>query len=334
LEDVREVTVAEGSTLTWDLYFNKRLQSAALEVVRASGERRGTKAPAPDSPAPVQLVMREDGGRTVANWSVSAASESAKYRVVVQDDAARGLKEAVTLSVKVLPNVPPKIRAIWPKGDARFLSLEELAFEAQASDEGGLKRWGMTLGIAGEEPREMEMGRDAKPGEKVDLRHVIALEERGVKRGDLVSWFFWAEDVQADGSVRRVKTDLLFGRIRSFDEAYRLSESSGGEGGKGGAEPDLAVLQRSVLSATWNLQSKYPKGPETAPAAVNDIAVVQESEQKVLEAVTKALEEAEDAEKEALLRTARDHVQSAVSDLGTARVAEARCSGHTRTACV
>ncbi len=40
----------------------------------------------------------------------------------------------------------------------------------------------------------------------------------------LVSYFFWAEDIGPDGKVRRASSDMFFAEVRPFDQIFRQGE--------------------------------------------------------------------------------------------------------------
>ena len=56
---------------------------------------------------------------------------------------------------------------------------------------------------------------------KLDADHLLELESLKVEPDQLVSYFFWAEDVGPDGETRRVESDMFFAEVRPFEEIFR-----------------------------------------------------------------------------------------------------------------
>ena len=42
---------------------------------------------------------------------------------------------------------------------------------------------------------------------------------------DLVSYYFWAEDIGADGERRQVASDMFFAEVRHFEEIFRQGQA-------------------------------------------------------------------------------------------------------------
>ena len=69
---------------------------------------------------------------------------------------------------------------------------------------------------------------EAKAG-KVELSHLIELEALQAKPDQLLSYYFWAEDIDRDGEIRRVDGDMFFAEVRPFEEIFREGESMSAE---------------------------------------------------------------------------------------------------------
>ena len=224
----------------------------------------------------------------------------------VSDAQGRAAREQLGFQIQVVPNAPAKIRPVMPRGDARFTMVEEVDFEAEASDDSSLLRWGMGIQIGSGAMEEYVLGTGAKGGQKVRMHRLEFLEERGVQVGDSVSWFFWAEDLDGAGKPRRTDGDLMLGRIRAFEEEYRQDDSE--EESKGSGGPQLLELQKQVMAATWNVKRKLGSAAKPDAEALKNLGIVRASEAKVLElAQEKAGDEGDE--------TRRGFYQEAISEL-------------------
>src|SRR5205814_1972710 len=131
--------------------------------------------------------------------------------------------------VEALPNRRPELKVATPKGDQRVSPIEEITFRAEAWDDFGMARYGLTYTIAGQPAKEIELGRDTPADERRQFAHLLKLEELGMKPDELVSWFLWAEDIGPDGQPRRTATDMYFAEVRPFEEIYRQGDAEDGQ---------------------------------------------------------------------------------------------------------
>ena len=78
----------------------------------------------------------------------------------------------------------------------------------------------------------------------------------------LVTYFFWAEDIGPDGQPRRESSDMFFAEVRPFEEIFRQGEqppsgSAANEDQEGQdnarASDQLAELQKEIINGTWKL---------------------------------------------------------------------------------
>ena len=69
------------------------------------------------------------------------------------DADGRTNKFPTEFSIVVLPDRPPEVKVIFPHGDQRVSSLEELELEGEAKAEFGLLKYGIGYSVAGQEPQ-------------------------------------------------------------------------------------------------------------------------------------------------------------------------------------
>jgi hypothetical protein len=226
-----------------------------------------------------------------------------------------------------LTNRAPELKFAFPRGDQRVSALEEIAFQAEASDDFGLKAYGFAYNIAGEETKFVELGKDAGAHEKRAFNHLVPLEDLGAQVDQLLSYYLWADDIGPDGNPRRTASDMFFAEVRPFEEIFREGQAQDpnqqqqqqqqqGQQGQNQAER-LAELQKQIIAATWNIQRR-----ENAPAPSanfkQDVETVKESQENALEQVRSRLDEAEDPRTKALLETVEREMVKAVEHLAEA----------------
>jgi hypothetical protein len=276
-ENARKLTVPEGTSVDWELRFNKPVKTVRL--VHQNG---------------VTDDLSPDFEGKVCVWRLQALERSVETKLEIADAEGRGSKSQVEFRIQVLPNAPAKIRPLLPRGDARFTLVEEVDFEAEVWDDSGLLRWGVGIQLGADEVQELVLGSGAPGGQKIKMHRLEAFEEKGMRVGDSVSWFFWAEDLDGSGRVRRTESDLYLGRIRAFEEEYRQDDSE--EEGKGSGGPQLLELQKQVIAATWNLKRSIGAAAKLKDEAEKNLGIVGASEARVLElAQEKAESENSDA---------------------------------------
>ena len=110
--------------------------------------------------------------------------------------------------------------------DVRVSPVEELKLKAKLEDDFGLVRHGLSYGMAGDEPREIVLnGPAAAPvSKKVQAEHLLDFEAIQAVPDQLVTYFFWAEDIGPDGKPRRTSGDMFFAEVRHFEEIFRQGE--------------------------------------------------------------------------------------------------------------
>jgi len=111
-----------------------------------------------------------------------------------------------------LPGRPPEVRVVFPRGDQRVSSLEELELAGEAQGEYGLLKYGVGYSRAGQEPQFVTLGQGVPAKVKCQFTNQISLENLGATVDQLVSYFAWADDHGPDGRVRRTFSDVFLPR--------------------------------------------------------------------------------------------------------------------------
>ena len=246
IADTRRVSAVEGSVLDYTFYLNKPVVTARLVSKDKS-----------------VVPLLADTNRTGVYRVRFTLDQSRQYELQLVDDAGRANKVPPQFSLEALKNRAPELKVAFPRGDQRVSALEEIAFQAEASDDFGLKAYGIAYTLAGQGTKFVELGKNAGPNEKRQFNYLLPLEDLSARPDWLLSYYVWAEDIGPDGQPRRTSSDMYFAEVRPFDEIFREDQSGGGGGGgqqQGGQSESqkLAELQKQIISATWKLQREKP----------------------------------------------------------------------------
>jgi hypothetical protein len=143
-------------------------------------------------------------------------SKSQAYELRLTDNDGRNNKVPAQLTIDVVPNRRPELKFAAPRGDQRLSPIEEVAFRAEAWDDFGLIRYGLTVNVAGHGEQELVLGNDG--GVDETTRPFAPAQARRTRRqaGRTPLVFLWAEDVGADGKSRRTASDMFFWRSASI----------------------------------------------------------------------------------------------------------------------
>jgi len=236
-----------------------------------------------------------------------------KYRVHLVDDRQRGNKQPPSITVRVLPNLAPKIEVVFPKRDLAVSPIQELPVEGKVWDDSGVQRAGAVFMLGGDSKEVVLCDGPTKGGKPREVKTLFDLEPLKARPRQLVSYYLWAEDKGANGQTRRSMSDMFFAEVRHYEDIFREMEAPPGAGGeeqKGQAD-ELVNLQKQVVNATWRLVRDAAAGKKHEVMA-SDVDVVRESEQISQEKTTEAIERIEDEEMRSALRSAVKAMEKAV----------------------
>jgi len=326
IEDTRRVSAVEGSTLDYTFHLNKPVQSAALVPVRS---RRGNEADTSSSTNPPPHVggyeLVADTNRPNVFTTNFKLEKSQRYELLLVDEAGRTNKLPPLFVFDALTNRAPDLKFAFPRGDQRVSALEEIAFKAEASDDFGLKGYGIAYNLAGQDTRFLELGQTAGAHEKRAFDQLVPLEDLGAQPDQLLSYYLWADDIGPDGSLRRTSSDMFFAEVRPFEEIFR--EGQGAEAGSPqqqqqqqqgqNAAERLAELQKQIINATWNLQRRET-GKSPSANYKQDAEVVKESQENALEQARTRRENVDDPRSSALLEAVEMEMEKALEHLANA----------------
>jgi len=244
IPDTRRISAVQGTRLTYTLQLNKQVKSARF----VNGDQS------------LDLTLQSNALAVLDSFPLT---NSAHYTLALEDAEGRASKFPADFVLHVLTNQRPLVKLVFPRGDQRVSRLEEMQLQGEASDDFGVLKYGVGFGIAGQDPRFIELGGPAPANQKRSFNYLIPLEKFGVQEDQVIGYFVWADDTGPDGNPRRTFSDIFFAEVRPFDEIFRPEqsgmsdeESQGQQGQQGQQNPNvkLAELQKEIVVATWKLQ--------------------------------------------------------------------------------
>jgi len=259
VEDIRHVTAVEGTELTLLCRLNKDVATARL--VDAEGKA-------------VELTPHQDGNH-VYRSSVTL-SDPRRFRVQLVDREGRTNKLATEIVVNVTRNRPPVVKMTQPAHDVRVSPLEELKLRAEFVDDFGLVRHGLSLSMAGQEPREIVLQGPTAGHKQLRAEQLLDFESLKAVPDQLLTYFFWAEDIGPDGQPRRTSGDMYFAEVRPFEEIFRqgeqppsgsADEEQDGQGDNAGLPTSWQSYKRksSTRPGKWSGARPWANRPTSSP---------------------------------------------------------------------
>lgn len=309
VQDVRTISVVEGTQVTLLCHLNKPVAIATLNEKNAE--------PIALSPVP---------GEQSVYQAIIPADKSRRLKLELTDEAGRKNVQQWELSLTVVPNQPPVLKPVFPARDLEVSALEELDLKATAWDDFGVKRMGLSFDIAGQEQVEIVLGENAAARVRHNLAHVVRLEDLKAEPDQLLSYYFWAEDVGPDGNIRRTESDMYFAEVRHFEEIFRQGQPPpGGESQQSQQQQSqneqnaqqLAQLQKEIINATWKL-IRRELGDKLTKDFSKDTEEVGKSQAEALEQAGALAERVRDAQSQEHIATVVEAMHRAIDQLKSA----------------
>jgi hypothetical protein len=337
------VRAVEGTKLQYDFTVNKPLASAVLRD-EAGNEVKLTPA---------------DGSNTKFTLTTTIAATHT-YQLELKDAQQRPNPTRTPITITAVPNGPAQVSLVFPRSDVRVSSLEEMRLSARAGDDFGLLDYGLAIAIGEQEPTYISL-KDAPPpanpvapaapagrgagargagargagargagGAAVtswtNFEQMLALEPKGIKPDDLVTWFAWADDAGSDGKPRRSTSDLAFAEVRPFEEIFRQATAADAQAAQqrqqqrqqGGQQPEtdneLLDLQRQISTAIFNLRRQTEPGPTYA----EDVKTLVEEQQRAQQLLDEAKANLSNARQQAAAEQAERFMKQSADNLAQA----------------
>jgi hypothetical protein len=311
VEDTRQISVVEGSEVTLTFTLNKPIATARL---------------APKTGIAPGLTIDSEHPN-VLTTSITA-TQSQQYELQVADARGRSNKMPPRFVINVRKNRPPVLTPVFPNNDVVVSPLEELALEAKVADDYGLVGYGLTYNLAGTESQDVKLSEGETSNPQPQIRYLLAMEGLKAEPDQLLTYYFWADDIGPDSKPRRTASDMYFAEVRPFEEIFRESQSfqdqqnqdqQQNQSGNQQNQPadQLARLQKQIISATWNIKQQADRSGGME-GHKEDLDLVRQSQTDVLEQARKSLTQAEDPSAAKSLQAAAGHMETSVNHLNKA----------------
>ena len=309
VDDIRHVTAVEGTELTLLCRLNKDVVSAKL--VDAEGES-------------IDLTSHDAANHVYG--TTFTLTDPKRFKVQLLDKDNRANKLISEIIVNVNRNRPAQVTMTRPSHDVRVSPVEELSLEAKMQDDFGVVKNGLSYSLGGQEPKEITFSDPAPKTKVVKAAHLLAFESLKAVPDELVTYFFWAEDIGPDGKCRRTSGDMFFVEVRHFEEIFRQGEQPPAgsaqneqEGQQGNAQKaeELAEIQKQIINGTWKLIRRETRPTLTDPF-VEDAKLLQESQESAIEQAEAMAEKLTDEKSKASLDKATTLMKEAAKQLGEA----------------
>jgi hypothetical protein len=176
----------------------------------------------------------------------------------------------------------PRFKLLLPETDSQFPQSDDLVFEAELMHAESVERWGLTLQPGGGAAREVLLGTNKAEARTLRARHVAELSETHSPLPGTLTWFFWYEPAEQQGSPKRVEGELFFGTTTPTETNPAHPTASA-------AFQAMLEIQKSALAATWNLRRKLHASPALPPELLPELEAIQRSQKHVQSLTTQKL---------------------------------------------
>lgn len=324
VEDVRHVTAVEGTELTLLCHLNKDVTVARL--IDEQGQA-------------IALTRLDEGSEHRYRTSFTL-TDPKRLKVQLVDRDGRTNKLTSEIVINVTRNRLPVVAMTQPSRDVRVSPVEELTLKAKLDDDFGVVRHGLTYSVAGRPPQELVLptanSPSKTPHKTLKAEHLLNFESFKALPDQLVTYFFWAEDVGPDKQPRRTSGDMFFAEVRHFEEIFRQgeapsgseSENQGQQQGQNAQQTDkLAELQKEIINGTWKVIRRETGGKLSAEFS-QDSKLLLESQQSAIQQAGELAEKLRDAKSKASLEQATQFMKDAEKQL-TEAVKSTSIAAHT-----
>jgi len=311
IPDTWLISAVEGATALLTCSLNKPIAEGKL-VNDDGSARYGLETLEPDVDA---------NGTTTHRALVRVPiSKSMKLHFELKDDRGRDNREPSEVRITAVPNRPAQVTVTFPAKDQRVSPLEEMLLEATVWDDFGVKEHGLILAVSDNEPAAISLGKEAPAKLKTSIKHLVALELQNAQPDQLVSYFFYADDIAANGKTRRTMSDMFFAEVRHFEEIFRQDQQQSSaqqqqaqqksDSPQANAANKLAESQKDIINATWKIIRRETSDTLTA-TFVPDVKQLLEAQQKGIEGIDKLVETLNDPQSKKFAEIAKNAMVTA-----------------------
>ncbi len=317
MEDIRHLTVVEGTKTRVEFHLNKVVARAMLL------DEQG-----------VEVDLAQEKPNSFLYWTELLADRSRRFHLKLKDTEGRENKADHSFSLNVTKNQPPAIKVVSPGRDTRVSPLEELNLKAQIQDDFGLAAYGVELTLPDGQSRELKLSSSAEQPKKAEALTLLDLEALKAQPDQVVSYYFWAEDFGPDGKIRRTSGDMYFAEVRHFEEIFRQGEGQENSqqqqnreqnqqaGGNAGQAEELSEIQKQIVNGIWKLVRRET-GSSGSDKLKDDLGTLLEAQKGAIEKAGELKEKLEQAESLEFLEKATGFMGEAEKQLNLSQESNA-----------
>ena len=268
-KDGGDVYGPEGTSVRMQVRFDKPAREAALVL----GD--GTRVP---------LAIGAEGQMSEASLTLARDNS---YRVEITDTDGLTNSESTEYFIRLMDDAPPDVRIVRPAGDQRVTPLAEVAVEARADDDYGVRSLELVYAVRGREERVVPIG--GSGARSASGRHLIYLEDLAVAPGDFVSFYARARDVARGKQSTEGRSDIFFLEVKPFEEEFAAAQSmaQAGAGAASRQMQNLAAAQKEIIVATWKLERRSGAG-----RSASDLRAVAQAQRELRQRTAQAAQRA------------------------------------------
>lgn len=237
--DEMDMTVVEGSVVSWELELSRQPSSAELVANNQD-----------DKPLP---RLEIEGNKLVCD--LSQLDSTVRYEVRAETDD--GMKfTSDPLRIRVLKDKGPKVVFQKPEGEMEATPTMEVGLRLRATDDFGLGKIGIEYQINDNEPQILWEQDLAGESREHATAPVLFLEQHQLDHDDAITYFAFAEDNRDE--PKRTRSELQFIDIRPYKREYQIVDGNCQGSGSCLTLEELIKRQRHTLRRTFANLDRQP----------------------------------------------------------------------------
>ena len=184
IKDTRRVSAVEGSSLDYSFFLNKHVASATLvptkkPVIVNAETGASSTLDGPLSTNKSRIPLTTDAANATIYHSHFTIDQSQRYELLLVDDAGRTNRIPPEFVIDALKNRPAELKIVTPRGDMRVSPLEEVLFQAEVSDDFGVRSYGIAYQLGDGETKTSRTRQEFRPAREKAIQLFAFAGESG-----------------------------------------------------------------------------------------------------------------------------------------------------------